>query len=413
VLKNFDVVVAGAGIVGLSIAYQIARRSRLRIAVLEKGAGVGEGSTGASSAICRTRYSRDEMLALARDGIAAYRNWQAFTGIAEPAATFQRDGVLWMPGDDLSWAAREHARMARQGIATEVLDAAELAVRFPALSPCTCGVDAEDATEHDCTDSGSYLLETDGGYIDPVSAAQDLVAACRTLGVTVQFNAPLADVEVTGGRVTGVTLANGAKLATPVLVNAAGPWCPRLYAAAGIAIGWDLRPTRIQMLYRDRPTALAGAIPVTLDMASGIYFRTQNRGQQLVVGSVLEADEREEVIDPDLFAREADEAFKLAKLHALHHRLPALPYRGQVRSYCGLYTVNRDDVHPIVGATALPGFWVANGFSGHGFKLAPAIGALIARSLTGDQSEFDTDVSADFLAVDRTPIALSSKSVLA
>jgi len=159
--------------------------------------------------------------------------------------------------------------------------------------------------------------------------------------------------------------------------------------------------------------ALAGAIPVTLDMASGIYFRTQNRGQQLVVGSVLEADEREVVVDPDLFAREADEAFKLAKLHALHHRLPALPYRGQVRSYCGLYTVNRDDVHPIVGATGLQGFWVANGFSGHGFKLAPAIGALVARSLTGDHADFDTDVAAEFLAVGRQPIALTSKSVLA
>ena len=70
-MRSYDVVIAGAGIIGLSIAWQLARRSALSIAVLEKGAGVGEGSTGASSSICRTRYSIDETLLLARDGIHA------------------------------------------------------------------------------------------------------------------------------------------------------------------------------------------------------------------------------------------------------------------------------------------------------------------------------------------------------
>ena len=73
-MKNYDVVIAGAGIIGLSIAWQLARRSRLRIAVFEKGAAVGEGSTGASSAICRVRYSTDEMLQLADATRGNYRN---------------------------------------------------------------------------------------------------------------------------------------------------------------------------------------------------------------------------------------------------------------------------------------------------------------------------------------------------
>ena len=117
-------------------------------------------------------------------------------------------------------------------------------------------------------------------------------------------------------------------------------------------------------------------------MAGGIYFRTQNNGQQLVVGSVREEDETEVVADPDDFQTETDDDFEVRILHALHHRLPALAYRGQVRGYCGLYTTNREDVHPVLGPTELDGFWVANGFSGHGFKLAPAIGSMLAQALT-------------------------------
>ena len=81
-MKTHDVVIVGAGIIGLSIAWQLARRSALRIAVIEKGAAVGEGSTGASSAICRVRYSNDEMLQLARDGMSL--DWNPATGRFAP-----------------------------------------------------------------------------------------------------------------------------------------------------------------------------------------------------------------------------------------------------------------------------------------------------------------------------------------
>ena len=116
-------------------------------------------------------------------------------------------------------------------------------------------------------------------------------------------------------------------------------------------------------------------------MANGIYFRTQNRGQQLVVGSTLEEDERELVENPDEFNRFADDSFTHAKLHALHHRFPALPYRGAITGYCGLYTMNREDVHPIVGVTGPTGLIAANGFSGHGFCIGPIVGKLMSESI--------------------------------
>ncbi len=226
--------------------------------------------------------------------------------------------------------------------------------------------------------SGRNLFESEGGHIDPVAAVQDLVEACRAQSVDVRFKARVVDVETQGGLVRSVSLDNRDTLSTPMLINASGPWCQQLFDAAGLSVPWDLAPVRIQILYRDRPAELPGHIPVTADIGSGIYFRTQNRGQQLIVGSVLEEDEKEVVADPDDFRVETDEDFEVLKLHVLHHRLPELPYRGKVRGYCGLYTVNRDDVHPVLGPTEIEGFWAANGFSGHGFKLAPAVGSMIA-----------------------------------
>ena len=412
-MKNYDVVIAGAGIIGLSIAWQLARRSTLSIAVIEKGAGVGEGSTGASSSICRTRYSIDETLLLARDGIHAYRHWQAFTGLAAPAAEFHQDGVLWMPGGDRKWADAEHARMQGFGIASEVLDDAGIAERFPALSTCTLAPDLETGEAHDCEGGSRNLFEIDGGHVDPMAAMHDLVEACRNAGVDVRFRSRVVRVGIGGGRVQSVSLDNGDELATPLFVNAAGPWCNGLSRMVGLEVPWTLVPTRIQVIYRDRPETLEGHIPVTADLVGGIYFRTENNGQQLVIGSVREEDEREAVDDPDDFRTETDEDFELVNLHALHHRLPALPYSGRVRGYCGLYTTNREDVHPVLGPTDVDGFWLANGFSGHGFKLAPAIGSMLAQAITGEKRDFDTDIPLSFLAVDREPIGLSSKNVLA
>ena len=117
---------------------------------------------------------------------------------------------------------------------------------------------------------------------------------------------------------------------------------------------------------------------------------------------------------PDDFARYADDEFVRPKLHALQHRLRLSDIRGPVRGYSGLYTINRADMHPIVGPTPIAGLHVANGCSGHGFKLAPAIGALLARHVTGvAAADFDTIMDPAFLAYDREPIRLAAMNVLA
>ncbi|MFT5481941.1 MAG: sarcosine oxidase subunit beta [Halieaceae bacterium] len=412
-MKSYDIVVVGAGIIGLCIAWQLRRRSNLKILVLDKANSVGQGSTGASSAVCRFRYSTDDMVYLARDGILAYQHWEEFVGLSSPRARFHAHGTLWLPGADREWAVRENRRMQGLGIRTVVLDDDELRQRYPALSPCVVAPDTITAEEHDCTGGGRHYLELDGGYMDPVDCAEDLVQACRENQVDVLFNAPVARVEVESGKVTGVTLEDGTGIVAPVVVNASGPWCRKLNESAGLEMPWNLSPTRIQVFHVDLPTDFPGPIPVTVDMVSGVYFRSQNRGQQLVVGSILASDEQERVSDPDNYNQFPDDDFVNRQLHRLHHRLPSLPYRGKIRGYCGLYTVNEQDVHPIVGGTDVEGLYVANGLSGHGFKLAPAIGSQLAQLITSSTCEFDTGVSAEIFAIDRAPISVANKSVLA
>jgi glycine/D-amino acid oxidase-like deaminating enzyme len=353
------------------------------------------------------------MITLARDGIAAYRHWTEFLGTTDVLARYQDIGVLWLGNGDPEWTHRDFEQMSKHGIRAVLLGDDELRNRFPSINPCLHAPDLESAAEHRCAGGGVHLLELDGGYIDPVDVLSDLLANARARGVDVRFHAEVDGIETAGGRVTGVRLADQTVISTPVLISAGGPWCTRLFAKVGLASPWRLEPTRIQIAHIDRPREVIGDLPVTVDQVGGIYFRTQNRGQQIIVGSIQDTDERELVPDPDQFATHADDEFMRSKLYVLEHRLRGLSEVGRPRGYSGLYTINRHDFHPIVGPTPIEGLLVANGMSGHGFKLAPAIGSLIAQMLAGPTHSFDTRVDPAFLSFERAPIALKSLGVVA
>jgi sarcosine oxidase, subunit beta len=410
-----DIVIVGAGIIGLSIAHQISRRHPSRIVVVEKAPNVAEGSTGASSAVLRQRYTHPEAVMVARDGLRAFRHWSRYTGVDEPRARFHHSGVLWMLGEDRPALERVNAMMTGLGIDVSILDAEGVRSRFPALSTCNEPFDLTGEVEHECVDHDAFLYEAESGFFDPVSAAQDLLESVRRAGVEVRFNVAVTGIRTAGGRVKGVELADGSRIDAPVVVNAAGPWAPQVAAMAGYEYGWTITPIRAQVLYREWPRdVVPGPIPVVGDSSGGIYFRPEASGQQILVGSIREEDEQEVVEDPDRFNNNLDAAFRDIKIHALHHRIPSLPYRGKITGLAGMYTMNFEDVHPVIGPTSIDGFIVANGFSGHGFKESPSVGSMVARLLTSVAAdEWDTDAPMEFFSVDREPIQLAEKAVLA
>jgi glycine/D-amino acid oxidase-like deaminating enzyme len=379
--------------------------------VLEKAANVGEGSTGASCAILRQRYTYPDAITVARDGLRIYRDWSGYTRIAEPRGRFHHTGVLWMMSETAQQVEDARAMMAGLGIAVDHIDGAAVKERFPALSLCSKPFDLE--SEHECNEHDDFLYEVDPGYFDPVSACQDLLEAVRREGAEVRFRSPVTKVTTAGGRVHGVELADGSTIDAPVVVNAAGPWARKLAAMAGIDLGWSLRPIRAQVIYREWPAEVPGPLPVVADQSGGVYFRPETGGQQILVGSIREEDEQEEVPNPDDLNPNIDAAFRDTKIYSLHHRIPSLPYRGGMTGIAGLYTVNVEDVYPIIGPTELEGFVVANGFSGHGFKEAPSVGSMIAQWLTGERLDHDTDADMGFFSISRQPHQLEEKAVLA
>lgn len=408
--KTSEVVVVGAGIIGSSIAYQLARRG-VSVIALDKALGPAEGSTGASSSICRCRYTHPEVVRLAYDGRETYGNWQEFTGLTETRSQLHRTGVLWMMGESTEKVEADTTKLMSQGVETEALTARDIEQRFPAISTCTVPLDFTGMTDHECEPGEAYLYEVTSGYADPVGANQDLVEAIDIAGGEVVFRSTVTEV-LGGETVTGVRTADGETYSADLVINASGPWCNTMNQLADVDLKWTLTPTRVQTVYRPWPPEL-GDLPVGADLSTGIYFRPELNGQQILVGSVLAEDEEEIVSDPDDFKRVPDADFVQMKMASFHHRIPGLDPRGDVSGVAGLYTVNREDVHPVVGPTGRDGFWVANGFSGHGFKLAPAIGSMVATSYTGETTDFDTEVPIEFFAVDRDPIDVEAKSVLA
>ncbi len=409
---NADVVVVGAGIVGSSIGYQLKRHGVGNVAVLDKGIGPAEGSTGASSSICRCRYTNPEVVRLAFHGQKTYGNWGEFLQLSQPRSGLQRPGVLWMMGEPVEKVEADVAKLNAQGVASEAVLPEQLPGLFPALSNCTAPFDMTGEIEHVCSTEGAFLFETEGGYADPVGANQDLIEAARKVGVDVLFGSHVVDVSKSGDGVTGVVLSDGTAIEADLVINAAGPWCNQLNQMAGADLRWTLTPTRVQTVYREWPAEL-GRLPVGADTSTGIYFRPESGGQQVLVGSVLPEDEEEIIDDPDTFKRSPDVEFTQMKLAAFHHRVPGLEPRGNISGIAGLYTINREDVHPVVGPTGVDNFWVANGFSGHGFKLAPAVGSMVAQAVSGVSMDLDTDVPMSFFAIDRDPIGVETKSVLA
>lgn len=407
-----DIVIIGGGIMGMSIAYQIARRSSLSVVVLEKGAGLGEGSTGGSSAITRQRYSKAENVRIARDGNVVWRNWSEYTGLADPAGRFHDIGVLWMMNESVSEVEADRDRLIAEGVDAVMVDAIGLKKLYPGLSACMVPFDLTGEVAHECADGDAFLIERDTGFFDATGALADVAAAAAVVGVDIRMRSKVVDVRSAGGRVVGVDLEDGSSIDSGLVVNAAGPWCNRINSMAGLDMDWLLVPTRIQVLYRALPSDVPRPIPVVGDAAGGVYFRPEAGDGQIILGSILEEDEVEEV-DPDDYNISADRSFIDLKIHALHHRIPSLPYLGVPGGMASLYTVNRQDVLPVVGPTHIDGFAVANGFSGHGFKESQMVGSMMAQWITGERADFDTDVSMEFFAFDREPVEIENHTVLA
>lgn len=362
-MTAFEVGIVGAGVHGASAAYHLGSRG-VRTVIFERETPAS-GPTGASSAICRAYYTNTFLATVARDSIAMFERFEELTGTD---AGFRRTGLLILhPPEDLETMRASAAALNELGIAVEVLMPDALGERHPGLSLEGIGVGA---------------FEVNAGHADPHATTNGLFRRAIELGVQARLGSPVVSLELDPGGGAEIVTADGRTRCERVLI-AAGPWTRPLAAQVGV----ELPLTVERHLVATFRWGAADPVPAHADLLGGYYFRPEGEDLYLV-GSIHEAPRA----DPDAHVHEIsqDEIESLAA--PVVRRWPDLA-RSQVHGgWASLYDVS-PDWQPMIGQIA-PGIFVDAGTSGHGFKLAPALGAHVADLVTGEHahpglSDFD------------------------
>jgi sarcosine oxidase subunit beta len=260
---------------------------------------------------------------------------------------------------------RNVARLRALGANTSVVSPAELRDVMPALH--TDGVSAA-------------AYEPTSGYADAVATTRSLAEAARRLGVEVLEGVTVTALEGSGGRITGVR-TDGERLSAPVVVCAANTWSPSLLRTVGVELAVTSR--RAQTAYFERPASHVGPHPVVLDTTTALYTRAH--GDDQILGGA--ADETGvSPSDPDQYDERADPDFPSTVTARMGVRLPSLANLRLLRGEAGLYDMSPDTRAIIDQVPGVEGLYLAAGFSGTGFKKAPAVGLGLAELITLGQA---------------------------
>ena len=396
--EAFDAVVVGAGVIGCSVASELAADG-LRVGVVDRGPSAGAGSTSASSAIVRYNYSTWTGVAAAWESKSRWECWAEHLGAGpgENLARFIRTGGLCLesPGQD---RGKVLALFDRAGVPYEEWDTATLRRRMPFLDPGRHYPPkpiADDAFWAEPNGELTGYWMPDCGYVDdPQLAAQNLMAAAQRRGAQFRFGAEVVAVRRTTAGVDGVQLADGSAISSPVVVNVAGPHSSHVNALADVLHDFALttRPLRQEVHLVTAPPGFGDDHPGPLvaDLDLGTYFRGSPGGSMLVGGVEPECDELQWLDDPDVFNPNPTQEVYRAQLYRAARRLPELRVPESARGIAGVYDVS-DDWIPIYDRTELPGFYVAIGTSGNQFKNAPVVGRFMAALIAAVEGGHDHD----------------------
>ncbi|WP_031469571.1 NAD(P)/FAD-dependent oxidoreductase [Sciscionella sediminilitoris] len=391
-----DVVVIGAGVLGASIALELARRD-MRVTVLDKAGDAGHGSTGASSAVVRFNFSTLVGVSAAWEARFGWQDWAGHLGAeVGELARFERCGLAMLDVD----AAPRSAYLPyfdEVGVPYEQWSAAELRERIP-------GIDAgrywppkpitEDRFWDEATETLGAVYTPDAGFVtDPQLAARNLADAARAHGAEFRFHAEVRAIARAGDRVRAVTLTDGTVLPCAVVVNAAGPWSGRINELAGVGSEFTVRtrPMRQEVAHLRAPRGDGIGIAVA-DMDLGTYMRGESGGGLLVGGTEPECDPFDWADDPDGVHPHPTMAVFEAQATRAARRFPELAVPNRARGVVGVYDVAADWT-PIYDRTDLGGYYVAMGTSGNQFKNAPVVGKFLAAIIEQTERGIDHDTN--------------------
>jgi sarcosine oxidase subunit beta len=368
--QGCEIAIVGAGVIGCSVAFQLGRMGQRGVRLLERERVPGAGSTSKANGGIRAQFTTEVNVAMS---LASMEILDGLEGeIGEPSV-YRKAGYLFVTGNPVKLEAmRTSAAWQRErGVAVEVLDEAAVRARAPWLAGRIAG--------------GTFGARD--GFIDPGGLCNFFLREATRSGVEIRYGAEVTAIERTAGR---FRLQTGAgEITARAVVNAAGPWAQQVAKLLGVDL--PVVPIRRHLLMSGPCPALPPLIPMTIDADTGVLVRRE--GERILI-AYSNPDE------PPGFNLAFDRDFGERIAGPLEERFPAVSDAGidLRRSWSGLYEVTPDH-HSVLGPVpGIPGFFLANGFSGHGVMHSPAAGRAIAQLIVRGRSE-NVDISA--LSIER------------
>ncbi len=363
-MERFDAIVIGGGVIGTSIACHLARFGAGSVLLLERGS-LGGGTSAQSSCIVRTHYSVPVNAALANAALSIFADFSNYLEDADADCGLNRCGLMLVaPEGERAAAMRDTLAVQRgAGIAAREIGSAEAQAIHPLLAF-----------------GGDEVIgwEPSAGYADAYLTLSAFARAARRGGATLREGVRVTGLLRDGARVTGVMTTQG-NVGAGLVVSAQNMWSRELALWLGIEVPLTLSRHRVMTL--EGTTPYTKRLPVVMDWAvpGGIYFRCYG-GRQVMVGDtgggevIAEPDNEQADVPLD---HVADIGAKLAR------RMPSFAEAGLAASWTGVYDVT-PDWNPVLGPLpGIDGLHVAFGFSGHGFKLSPMVGRIVAQAALG------------------------------
>ena len=363
-MKQYDVIVIGAGVIGASVAFHLSALGARNVLVLDR-TQVGAGTTAQSSGILRTHYSVPENVELAR------RSWHVFDRFAqvldddEVSAGLVKCGYLIAApeGDKLAPLRESLAAQQAMGIPLQLLSADEALQKLP-----ICRFD----------DAALIGFEPEAGFADAYLVTTGFARAARRRGVKIIEGVEVQTLLREHGKVVGVETSQG-RFDAPTVVSAQNIWARDLERWTGIDT--LVRAERHTVVALEGPQAYSFTMPVYKDLGSaGMLYCRSYGGRQMLVSEGIEG---EALAAPDNEQGEVSMDYVIEDGAQVAERFPSFETAGLASSWTGVYDVT-PDWNPVLGRLPdVPGLVVAYGFSGHGFKLSPAVGRVLAQEALG------------------------------
>jgi sarcosine oxidase subunit beta len=364
-----DVIVVGGGINGASIAFNLAKEG-LKVALIEKDF-IAAGPTGRSSAIIRQHYSNEVTARMALRSLRIFRHFDDVVG-GDP--DFHQAGFLLAArSEDVEQLKANVALQKTVGINTCVVSPQEVKELEPHVS---------------IEGIAAAAYEPESGYADPAATTTAYAQRAKELGASLHLGTRVGSILVEEGRVTGVETERGAFQAGAVVVTA-GPWTPLITKTIGIQL--PIKASRHQVATYKRPVEF-DRLMVYAGFADEVYIRPET-GQLMLVGSIEPEEAEDEIANPDSFNERVDFDIVADFSERVARRYPLMERGTSAGGWASLYDIT-PDWHPIMGALpGVEGLYCAAGTSGHGFKLGPAVGEMMADLIVhGEKDEADINM---------------------